>query len=145
MGSFVEFNDSLVIGADQGFPVDVFDIKKQATNPVTLDDVKDKVFNFYGKVNPRFFQLDPVRVFFYQYLYNEQGEGKWLGWGQILIQSQIIAKNPGVAHAGANNVGDPKQWVTSGTFKMLKVFDPEYQRIFTQHETPAGTSYFGDN
>jgi len=146
MGSFVEFNDSLVIGTDQGFPADVFDIDRQQSKPVTLDDVKDRVFTFYDKSNARIFQLDPVRVFLYQFLQDKTGQGKWLGWGQILIQSQTIAKNPAAgAHQGASNLSDPNQWLTSGTYKMLKVFDPDYQRIFTIHETPAGMSYFGGN
>lgn len=145
MGSFVEFNDSLVISTDQGFPADVFDINRQATNPVTLDEVKDRIFTFYDKSNARIFQLDPVRVFLYQSLQNAEGQSKWLAWGEVLIQSQTIAKNPAVNHQGASNLSDPNQWVTSGTYKMLKVFTPEYQRLFTMHETPAGMSWFGDN
>jgi hypothetical protein len=142
MGSFFEFNDSLVISTDQGFPSDVFDIRRQASDPVTLDDVKDRVFTFYDKENARLFQLDPVRVFLYQFLQDAQGQGKWLAWGEVLIQSQTIAKNPAAAHEGASNLSDPSQWVTSGTFKMLKVYTPEYQRLFTTHETPEGMSYF---
>lgn len=142
MGSFIEINDSLVISADQGFPDQVFNIKKHQENPITIDDVKDRTFTFFGKENPRFYQLDPVRVFLYQYLNNAQGEPKWLAWGEVLIQSQCISKIPGADHQGANNMGDPKQWQTAGTFKMLKVFPPEYQKIFTEHETPPDMSYF---
>ncbi|MBB5020465.1 hypothetical protein HNQ59_003785 [Chitinivorax tropicus] len=144
MGSFVEFNDSLVISIDQGFPVEVFDINRHQTKPVTLADVGERIFTFYDKANARIYQLDPVRVYLYQYLQNRDGEGRWLAWGQILIQSQTIAKNTAAIHQGADNISDPHQWVTSGTYRMLKVFDPDYQRIFTRHETPAGMSYFDD-
>lgn len=142
MGSLFEFNDSLVITVEQGFPSDVFDIRRQSIRPVTLEDVKGRVFTFFDKVNPRLFQLDPVRVFLYQLLPDAQGVERWLGWGEVLIQSQTIARNPAVSHSGASNVGDPSQWVTSGTYTMVKVFTPEYQRLFTQHETPPGQSYF---
>jgi hypothetical protein len=146
MGSVLEFNDSLVITTEQGFPADIFDINKQKTKPVTLDDVKGKVFTFYDKPGARFYQLDPVRVFLYQFFMQDQnGDGKWLAWGEILVQSQTIVKNPAATHQGPNNVSDSDQWLTSGTYTMLKVFDPDYQRIFTIHETPAGTSYFGGN
>ena len=100
------------------------------------------IFEFHGKVNPRIFQLDPVRVFFYHNIPNAAGETKWLAWGEVLILSLKIEKNPDVAHSSKINESDPKQWVTSGTYKMLKVFDSEYQRIFTEHETPDGFNYF---
>jgi hypothetical protein len=143
VGSFVEFNDSLVISTEQGFPADLFDIKRQKTNPVTLEEVENCVFTFYDKKNARIYHLDPVRVFLYQFLQNEERVGKWLAWGEILIQSQTIAKNPVVKDHDASDLGDPNQWVTSGSYKMLKVFDPDYQRLFTLNETPAGLSYFG--
>ena len=38
------------------------------------------------------------------------------------------------------NAGD---WVTSGTYVFIDIYDPEYQRIFTSHEAPAAWNYFG--
>lgn len=93
-------------------------------------------------MNPRIFQLDPVRVFFYHNIPNANNETKWLAWGEVLIQSLMINKNPDIEHNSKVNQSDPSQWVTSGTYKILKIFDPEYQRIFTNHETPDGFSFF---
>lgn len=144
MGSIIDINDTLEITAEQGFPLDVFNIHRHQENPVTINDVKDKIFSFHGKINPRIFQLDPVRVFFYQNTKDQYGKTKWLAWGEVLIQSLKIEKNPDAVHTGKINQSDPTQWVTSGTYKMLKVYDPEYQKIFTRHETPDGFSYFDD-
>lgn len=84
-----------------------------------------------------------MRVFLYQNLKNEAGTDTWLAWGQIVVQTLTIAKDPDFEHQGASNVSDPNQWVTSGTYKILKIYDPEYQVIATNHETPEGMSYFG--
>ena len=143
MGTIIDFNDTLEITTEQGFPEDVFNLGRHLRNPVTIDQVKDKVFEFRGKVKPRIFSLDPVRVFFFHNIPDAQNNPKWLAWGEVLIQSQTIEKNPDAPHDSKINESDPQQWVTSGTYKMLKVFDPEYQRIFTEHETPEGFSYFG--
>jgi hypothetical protein len=46
-------------------------------------------------------------------------------------------------HQGAINVSDPKQWVTSGKYKILKIYDPQYQEEFTRKDLPPELSYFG--
>ncbi len=142
MGSIIDINDTLELTVEQGFPADVFDLERHQTKPITIDDVKDLVFEFHGKVNPRIFQLDPVRVFFYQNITNAAGATKWLAWGEVLVQSLTIEKNPNAPHGAKINESDPKQWVTSGKYRMLKVYDPEYQRITTEHQTPDGFNYF---
>lgn len=142
MGSILDINDTLEITTEQGFPVDIFNLERHQRDPITLEEVEDQVFSFTGKVNPRIFQLDPVRVFFYHNIPNSQGETKWLAWGEVLIQSLKIEKNPEAQHKSKINESDPSQWVTSGTYKVLKVYDPEYQRVFTKHETPNGFSFF---
>jgi len=142
MGSLIDLNDTLEITTAQGFPVDVFNLEKHQSSPVTIEQVKDRIFRFHGKVNPRIFQLDPVRVFFYHNIKGPDDGPRWLAWGEVLIQSLHIEKNPDQCHSGKINQSDPTQWVTSGTYKMLKVFDPDYQKVFTRHETPAGFSYF---
>ncbi|MDJ0828152.1 MAG: hypothetical protein QNJ16_21970 [Rhodobacter sp.] len=141
MGSIIDINDTLEITEEQGFPTDVFDLARHQANPITIDDVGNRVFSFRGKVKPRIFQLDPVRVFFYQ---NQtvNGQTTWLAWGEVLIQSLHIEKNPDAPHTSKRNESDPGQWVTSGTYTMLKVYDPEYQRIATHHQTPEGFDYF---
>ncbi len=62
MGSILEINDTLQITTKQGFPSKIFNLKRHLRKPITLDQVKDKVFEFSGKTRPRFFHLDPVRV-----------------------------------------------------------------------------------
>lgn len=142
MGSIFDVNDTLEITTEQGFPADILNLERHQRDPITLDEVEGKVFHFTGKVNPRVFQLDPVRVFFYHNIPTSDGGTKWLAWGEVLIQSLTIEKNPDAVHRSKINESDPSQWVTSGTYTILKIFDPEYQKIFTQHETPAGFSYF---
>ncbi len=132
MGSFLEINDTLQITPQQGFPVDVFDLARHQQNPVTLDQVKDKVFTFTGKVGIRIFHLEPVRVFLVQNI-----EGKWLFWGKAFIQSQTITKM-----LDAQGNWDSEKWVTSGTFTISDIYEPEYQRRFTIRESPPGKSFF---
>jgi len=142
MGSLIDLNDTLELTDAQGFPADVFDLARHQCDPITLEDLADRIFTFHGKVKPRIFQLDPVRVFFYHNLPDAQGNTRWLAWGEVLIQSLHIQKNPAVAHQSKRNESDPNQWVTGGTYRMLKVYDPDYQRIATRHQTPEGFDYF---
>ncbi len=144
MGSIIDLNDTLEITDAQGFPSDVFDLARHQRDPITIDQVAGRVFTFQGKVKPRVFQLDPVRVFFYHNLPDANGNTKWLAWGEVLIQSLHIQKNPNSEHKGKRNESDPNQWITGGTYTMLKVYDPEYQRIATDHQTPDGFDYFAD-
>jgi hypothetical protein len=107
--------------------------------PITLDQVAGRVFEFQNKPGPRFFHLDPVRVYWYHNI-----GGRWLAWGQIVVQKQTISRNPAPApHRGAINVSDPDQWVTSGEYTILKIYDPIYQEQFTRNDLPPELSYFG--
>ena len=138
MGSMLEINDTLEITTEQGFPAHIFNLERHRKRPITIDRVQDRVFRFKGKVGPRFFHLDPVRVYWYHNI-----DGKWLAWGQIIIQEQTISRNPAnLQHQGAVNVSDPEQWVTSGKYKILKIYDPEYQEQFTRKDLPPSLSYF---
>jgi hypothetical protein len=132
MGSMVEINDTLQLTTEQGFPSDLLDLKKHQKNPVTLADVKDKIFEFKDKPSARIFQLDPVRVY---YVHNI--DGKWLFWGRVFIQSETIYKN--VDAKGNWKEGD---WLTSGTYKIIDIYDPKYQKAFTLHEAPPDRNYF---
>ena len=138
MGSILEFNDTLQLTTDQGFPADLFDLERHRRDPITLEQVKDLVFHFSNKEGPRFFHLDPVRVYWFHNI-----GGRWLAWGQIVIQTQTISSNPKASpHQGALNVSDPDQWVTSGEYKILKIYDPLYQEQFTRNDLPPELSFF---
>lgn len=143
MGSIIDLNDTLELTDAQGFPADVFNLDRHLRDPITIDQVAHLVFEFRGKPKPRIFQLDPVRVFFYHNIPDAQGNIRWLAWGEVLVQSIHIQKNPDVPHQSKSNESDPNQWITGGTYRMLKVYDPDYQRIATEHQTPPGFSYFG--
>lgn len=132
MGSFVEINDTLEITTEQGFPADVFDIGTHRQNPITLDDVKGKIFSFRDKPAPRIYQYDPVRVYLAHNI-----DGKWLFWGRVFVQSQQISKK-------LNDDGswDGSSWATSGTYEVIDVYDPVYQETFTRHEAPLDRNYF---
>ena len=56
MGSFVEINDTLELTVEQGFPADIFQLEKHKKHPITLEDVKGKVFEFKNKPSARIFQ-----------------------------------------------------------------------------------------
>lgn len=140
MGCFYELNDTLLISEKQGFPSNVFNYEEHIKKPVTLDDVKDEVFAFSGKKAARAFQLDPVRVFFFEMT----ADKKWLAWGKVAIQSLTIEHVPSDEVNPDNPIAfNPGDWLTSGTYKVIEVYDPEYQRIFTSHEAPAIWSFFG--
>ncbi|MFX5952774.1 hypothetical protein ABTE58_19035, partial [Acinetobacter baumannii] len=63
--------------------------------------------------------------------------GKWLFWGHVYIQSQTVSKKFNAD--GSWTVGS---WVTSGSFKIIEVYDPEYQKAFTIKESAPGRSFF---
>jgi hypothetical protein len=127
MGSGIEVNDTLQLTTRQGFPSGILNLARHQDNPVTVEDVKGKVFEFAAKDGARVFHLDPVRVYLV-----ENVDGKWIFWGRALIQSQTISKKS----------DNPIAWETSGTYIITDIYEPEYQRLFTKHESPAGRSYF---
>jgi hypothetical protein len=138
MGSLLEINDTLQITTEQGFPDHIFNLKRHRESPICLDEVKDLEFEFTGKTRPRFFHLDPVRLYWYHNI-----DGRWLAWGQIVLQEQTISRNPNFTqHTGAVNVSDPAQWVTTGKYKVHLIYDPEYQEEFTRKDLPPSLSYF---
>jgi len=132
MGSTIELNDTLQITTEQGFPSALLDYEKHIKNPIGVELVRDRVFTFSDKPNVRFFQTDPVRVYLVHNI-----NGKWLFWGRAYIQSQLISKK--LEKDGSWIEGN---WVTSGSFKIVDLYPPDYQRMFTQREAPAGKSFF---
>lgn len=132
MGTFIEVNDTLQLTTAQGFPAEVFDYQKHHQKPITLSDVGDKLFTFRDKPAPRIYQLDPVRVYFVHNIDN-----KWLFWGHVLIQSLEIKKQ-----LSRDGSWDGKSWLTSGAYRVVKIYEPEYQRIFTTAEAPEDRNFF---
>lgn len=131
MGNFIEVNDTLQITVAQGFPSDVFDLKRHQKCPVTLADVEGQVFRFFEKPRARVYHLEPVRVFLVENI-----EGKWLFWGHAQIQSQTISK------ALDENGAWTGEWQTGGEFVLSQVYEPKYQEVVTRRESPPGKSYF---
>lgn len=131
MGSSIELNDTLQITSEQGFPVDVLNLDRHRSRPITLSDVGKRLFQFTGKAGPRIFQIDPVRV----YLVHNIG-GKWLFWGHALVQNQEIKK---VLDATGKWTGG---WETVGSFLISLIYDPDQQVKITQLESPSGLSFF---
>lgn len=132
MGSYIELNDTLQITKDQGFPTHIFERSSHLEMPVTLDQVKDQIFAFRDKPNARIFHTDPVRVYFVENIH-----GKWLFWGRISIQSFTIEKQ-----VDSKGAWDGQSWKTHGIYKIIDVYDPHYQEVFTRREAPPDRNYF---
>lgn len=132
MGSNLELNDTLLITAEQGFPSDLLKRDDHVRKPVRLEDVANKTFKFCEKDGARIFHLDPVRVYLV-----ENVDGKWIFWGKAFVLSQTIEKK--LESDGSWKQGN---WVTSGTFKIVDLFEPDYQEAFSRRECPPGKSYF---
>lgn len=122
MGGKVIINDTLQITSEQGFPKEL-NLEKHRSKPITLEDVKDKVFSF-TKLDARLYQLAPTRCFLVHNI-----DGLWLYWGKIIMVEQTIKY-------------DGKKSTTSGKFKIIQMYDPEYQREFTLRECPEGSCFF---
>jgi hypothetical protein len=124
MGSYIELNDTLQITTAQGFPEVIFNLEKHRENPIQLADVADKIFEFKDKPNARVFHTPPTRCFFVHNI-----DGKWLYWGKIMMLEQTIT---------CTNKDNP---TTSGKYKIIEIYDPEYQAQITKHECPEGLNY----
>jgi len=122
MGSQIELNDTLQITTEQGFPEETLNLEKHKQQPITLDKVKETIFEFKNKPGARIYQIPPTRCFLVHNI-----NGKWLYWGKALIIEQTI---------------NSESNTTSGKFKIIEIYDPNYQQQITKHECPEGTSYF---
>ena len=123
MGSLIEFDDTLQIAEEQGFPSDVLDLEKHRNNPISLEDVTDRIFEF-SKKGARVYHPS-CRCFLVQNI-----DGKWLYWGHIQMVEQTIRGESW------------KTPTTSGKYRIIKIYDPEYQEQATRAESPEGLSYF---
>lgn len=124
MGGYIETNDTLQITTEQGFPEDILNLKKHQESPIKIEDIKDKIFEFQDKPNARIFQQAPNRNFLVHNI-----NGKWLYWGKIIIIEQTIR-------------WDGKKSFTSGKYKIIDIYDLEYQKQITINETNKCKSYF---
>lgn len=120
MGSFIEFNDTLQITREQGFPSGLKRAEHEAT-PVTAGQFTGQLFAF-EKPDMRLYHPAPVRV-----LLVENVDGKWLFWGEAEIVEQTI-------HAESKT--------TSGRFRIVKIYPPDVQMVITRAQAPEGKSYF---
>ncbi len=116
----IKLNDTLRITSKQGFP-EGLDVNRHFKTPYRLEDFKDKVYEFH-KPLPRIYPLPPTRTFLV-----EERDGKWIKWGHCLIIEQTIHSN-----------GEK----TSGKFKIIKLYNPEYMKLATEYDTPDGKGYF---
>lgn len=125
MGSYIEFNDTVQITTEQGFPETILNLEKHQSKQIELGEVVDKIFEFHDKPGARLFHPAPTRCFLVHNI-----SGKWLYWGKIIMLEQTIK-------------GETKETqTTSGKYKIIEIYNLEYQVQITKHETPEGLSYF---
>ncbi len=108
MGTSIILNDTLQITKAQGFPQEL-DFDKHKVSPFRLENFTDREFEFHGKEGIRSYQAPPVRVFLVENI-----NGKWLYWGLCHVletKIDLVAK------------------VTSGKFKIIKLYTPEEMKI----------------
>ena len=121
MGSFIEFNDTLQITTEQGFPKEL-NLKEHQKKPFRVEDFKNRIFDFKNKEGIRLYHPAPIRVFLVHNI-----NGKWLYWGHVHIIEQTI-------HADTKT--------TSGKFKIVKIYNPQYQKMVSENEVDKGKEYF---
>jgi len=119
MGSPIEINDTLKISKERGFPRDLTLEEYVKNYSGALETLSERDFEFWN-VGERLYNRPPTRVFLV-----EEIAGKWLYWGHAHITKQTIV---------------PER--TEGTFRIVKLYDPEYQRLATINESPEGKSFF---
>ena len=125
MGSIVEINDTLCITTEQGFPSKLLDLKSHRENPIRLEELAADIFEFQGKSGARVYHPAPTRCFLVHNI-----DRKWLYWGHILMLKQTIE-------------GESKETqTTSGRYRIIKIYDPQYQVQATKNESPEGKSFF---
>jgi hypothetical protein len=128
-----------LISEAQGFPSKLLrrdarlgNLIDPLVDPLSTRHFENELFRFQNKEGARIFHLDPVRVYLVENI-----DGKWLFWGKAFVVSQTIEKK-----FGPGGEWKPGDWITSGTFKIVEIFDPEYQEEFTKRESPPGKSVF---
>lgn len=120
MGSFIEFNDTLQLTTEQGFPAELT-LERHLKQPFRAEQFAGRVFAFHDKPDMRLFHTAPTRVFLVHNI-----NGKWLYWGHCQVIEQTI-------HADTKT--------TSGKFVITKLYSPEHQRTMSTLEVSAGKEY----
>ncbi|HSU72566.1 MAG TPA: hypothetical protein VLJ21_01825 [Candidatus Binatia bacterium] len=120
MGSMLEINDTLKISKERGFPAELT-LEAHLKKPFTAQGFESRVFEFYNSGLRSYHDAPtPVRLV-------EEIDGKWLYWGlaHIFKQTRDTTINR-----------------TSGKFTIVKIYDPVYQKLVTENESPKGKSFF---
>ena len=125
MWSYIELNDTLQITAEQGFPVEILDLEKNRKWEIKFEKIQNKIFEWKNKEKARIYHIPPTRVFLVQNI-----DGKWLYRGKILIIEQTI------------KTLDNWEKITSWKYKIIQLYDYEYQKAITLNECPDWCSYF---
>ena len=124
MGSIIEFNDTLSITTEQGFPEEVLNLGRHEAGEIDIRDIENQIFEFQNKSGARVYQPAPTRCFLVHNI-----KGKWLYWGKVVMLEQCIK-------------GDSQEnQKTSGKFKIIQLYDLDYQEQVTKHESPEGKNY----
>ncbi len=121
MGSTIEFNDTLKISHERGFPT-AFKLEDNLSHADLLARVKDQRFSFWNP-DERIYHRAPTPVLLVQ----EMPEKKWVYWGRAQIIKQTID-------------GDSHR--TEGVYVVSQVFPPEHREILTRLLAPEGKSYY---
>ncbi len=121
MGSLIEINDTLKISKERGFP-EGLTLDSHVSNSSISSRFIGQEFEFWNN-NERLYHRPPTRVFLV-----EEVDGKWLYWGNALITSQTIEEGR-----------------TKGRYKIVKIYQPDFQRQITIEESPKDKSYFPDS
>jgi hypothetical protein len=100
------------------------ELRRHREKPINAEEFTGRIFEFKDKPGARIYHPSPVRVYLVHNI-----DGKWLYWGKIAIIEQTIQ---------VDNLENKK---TSGKFKIIEIFDPDYQEQITKHEAPDGNSY----
>ncbi len=120
MGSKIEFNDTLKLSKERGFPADLR-LEDHVANPGNSRRFLQQEFPFWN-AGERLYHRPPTRVWLV-----EEIEGRWLYWGHAIITEQTI-----------------KDGRTEGKYRLIMVYTPDYQHRITIEESPSGKSYFSD-
>lgn len=124
MGSLIEFNDTLEITTEQGFPKEL-DLEAHLREPLMAEDFNGRVFEFHYKPKMRLYHPAPTRVF----LVHNIG-GKWLHWGKAhIIEQTIYAETQ----------------TTSGKYRIAHIYDPASMRVKNLIDVDEKKRYWDDS
>ena len=122
MGALIEINDTLHITREQGFPSEL-DLSQHLASPFTIEDFRNRIFEFRGKQRIRVFQTPPIRTF----LVEDVGS-RWVYWGHIHILE--------ITH-------DYVRQETAGKFKIIHLNSPEEMKTaFAMIDRVWANNYF---